>query len=68
MNQTQPLFDVVIVDNALRVLIDQATGQVAAVQDAKTGVAADFLWSKRQIAGAVAAARNAWQSTADCFA
>lgn len=68
MQPTQPLFDIIIVDNALKVLIDQATGQVAAVQDAATGVAAEFLWSKRQIAGAVAAARNAWQSTADCFA
>jgi len=66
--QAQTLFDVVLVDNLIRVLIDQASGEVLGVQCAKTGCAAEFLFSRKQIADAVACARNAWQSTSDCYA
>jgi hypothetical protein len=62
-----PTFDHVIVDGILRVLIDQETGEPFAVQDAATGVAAKFLYSKGAIANAERAARAAWQSTADLF-
>jgi hypothetical protein len=60
-----PTFDQVIVDGALRVLIDQDTGNVAAVQCAKTGCAAQFLFSRGDIQRAALVARNAWQSTID---
>lgn len=60
-----PTFDHVIVDNALRVLIETDTGRVAAVQCALTGCAAEFLFSRGQVQRAALVARNAWQSTAD---
>jgi hypothetical protein len=60
-----PTLDHVIVDGALRVLIEQDTGKVAAVQCAKTGCAAQFLFSRGDIQRAALVARNAWQSTAD---
>jgi len=46
----------------LRVIIDAASGEVVGVQDALTGCAASLLYSQRSIAGAVAQARNAFQS------
>lgn len=68
MNATltdSPLFDQIVIDNTLRVLVNAYTGSIVAVQDARTGLAADFLYSRSQIARAKEAARNAWQSTAD---
>lgn len=61
-----PLFDVYRVER-LRVLIDQATGEVAAVQDALTGCAASLLYSRTEIQRAAALASLAWASTADPF-
>lgn len=60
-----PTFDHVIVDGILRVLVDSATGEPVAVQDAATGCSAEFLYSKRAILAAANAARSAWASTAD---
>jgi hypothetical protein len=62
-----PTFDHVIVDGILRVLVDSETGEPVAVQDAATGCAAQFLYSKGAIRAAELAARNAWRSTADLF-
>lgn len=59
--------DHVIVDGILRVLIDQATGEPVAVQDAATGCAAEFLYTQRAIRAARDAAQRAWASTADLF-
>ena len=65
---TQPLYDVITIGNAIRVFIEQDSGKVAAVQCAKSGCAAEFLFTKRQIGLAVLTAQMAWQSTSDCFA
>lgn len=64
---SQPTFDHVIVDNALRVLVNAETGEVAAVQCAVSGLAAQFLFPRSTIQRAALIARNAWQSTADLF-
>lgn len=62
-----PTFDHVIVDGILRVLVDSATGEPVAVQDAATGCAAEFLYSQRAIRAARDAATRAWRSTSDLF-
>jgi hypothetical protein len=52
----------------LRVLIDDTSGTVLAVQDALTGCAASLLYSQRDIAQAVKQAELAWASTSDMLA
>ncbi len=59
-----PVFDQIEVGR-LRVLIDQASGEVASVQDALTGCAASLMYSRAQIAQATQFAQSAWASTAD---
>jgi len=49
----------------LRVLIDQASGDVEAVQDSLTGCAASLMYCKAEIADAQTVARLAWASTSD---
>jgi hypothetical protein len=63
----ETLFDVVLIDNQIRVLIDPATGEPAAVQCAVSGAPAEFFFSRKQISDALTIARNAWQATADCY-
>jgi len=49
----------------LRVLIDAQSGEIKAVQDARTGCAASLMYSRGAIATAQTQAHNAWASTAD---
>lgn len=67
LNAPSPLFDTVIVDNVLTVLVDQATGEPVAVQDTLTGCAASLMYSQGSIARAQTIARQAWASTSDLF-
>lgn len=60
-------FDHVIVDGILKVIVDSASGEPIAVQDAATGCAAEFLYTQRAIRAARDAAQRAWASTADLF-
>ena len=52
----------------LRVILDSETGEIVSVQDAISGCAAAFLYSRATIAHAVRQARLAWESTSDVFA
>lgn len=65
LNQTLPTWDHVIVDGALRVLVDAETGHIGAVQCVKTGLPAFLRFPARSVEHAIGVARNAWQSTAD---
>jgi hypothetical protein len=49
----------------LTVIVNAMTGAIVAVQDAKTGCAAAFLYCQREIADAVHVASLAWHSTAE---
>jgi hypothetical protein len=60
----QSLMDVYTVGR-LRVLIEQATGEVVSIQDAVSGCAASLMYCKAEIANAQTAAHLAWASTAD---
>lgn len=55
----------VIKSGPLAVTLDTLTGEVIAVRDALTGCAASLMYSKGQIAWAVAFAQRAWASTAE---
>lgn len=52
----------------LRVVLDADTGEVLAVQCAKTLCAAAFLFSRAAILDAASKARIAWASTSDVCA
>jgi hypothetical protein len=49
----------------LRVLVNDETGAIVAVQDSLTGVAASLLYSKGSIARVQTLATLAWESTAE---
>lgn len=52
----------------LRVILDEQSGEVVSVQDAISGCAAAFMFSRAAIAYAVAQAKLAWASTTDAYA
>jgi hypothetical protein len=52
----------------LRVVLDAETGEIVSVQDAMTGCAAAFMFTRQAIANATRQARLAWESTSDVFA
>lgn len=52
----------------IRVVLDEQTGAVVSVQDAVSGCAAAFMFTRSAIAHACTQARLAWESTADTFA
>lgn len=51
----------------IRVILDADTGAIVAVQDAESGAAAAFMFSREAIRHAVTQAKIRWESTADAF-